>query len=256
MKSRRSLVVLAAVLAFAGCGGSAPTYPKQASEVGPIGSGADGAWLFQPAGKPKSLVIFFHGQGGADEATPINHLPWINHLVQRGNIVVYPRYEMAYLVNPLVHAVAGVRAATDRVDADDLPVFAIGYSRGGGLVVEYAAASKADKTPVPGTVMAVFPTGTGDQGRITNLAPLNHSTRLDILVGDKDTIVGNRGARLMLRRLEVGGFPGQNIRLHFIHSTKSFTADHLAPMQTSPGAQRAFWGLADRLLAAQRAAAS
>jgi hypothetical protein len=104
--------------------------------------------------------------------------------------------------------------------------------------------------------MAVFPTGVGDQGRITNLAPLSDSTRLDILVGDKDTVVGSRGARFMLRRLEVGGFPGQNIRLHFIHSTKSFIADHLAPMQTSAGARRAFWALADRLLAAERAASS
>ncbi len=249
-------MVLAALLALAGCGGSGTTYPTQASEQGPIGSGADGAWLFQPAGKPKSLVIFFHGQGGADEATPINHLPWIEHLVQHGSIVVYPRYEMAYLLNPLVHAVAGIRAATERVHADGLPVFAIGYSRGGGLVIEYAAAAGDSGTPVPETVMSVFPTGVGDQGRITNLAPLSHSTRLDILVGDKDTVVGNRGARFMLRRLEVNGFPGQNIRLHFIHSTKSFIADHLAPMQTSPGARRAFWGLADRLLAAERAASS
>ena len=26
---------------------------------------------------------------------PDNHLPWINHLVTRGSVVVYPRYEMA-----------------------------------------------------------------------------------------------------------------------------------------------------------------
>jgi acetyl esterase/lipase len=244
-------MVLAAALALAGCGGSA-SYPAHERVEGPIGSGADGVWLFQPAGKPKNLVIFFHGQGGPEEATPANHLPWIDHLVRRGSIVVYPRYEMAYLVNPLVHAVAGIRAATDRVDADGLPVLAIGYSRGGGLVVEYAAVAAASKAPIPRTVMSVFPTAVGDQGRLVSLAPLSHSTRLDILIGDKDTVVGSRGARYMLRRLELGGFPGQNIRLHFIHSTRSFTADHLSPMQTSPAARADFWGLADRLLAAER----
>ena len=243
--------MIAAAVALAGCGGSA-SYPAHATVEGPIGSGADGAWLFQPAGKPKSLVVFFHGQGGPEETTPANHLPWIDHLVKRGSIVIYPRYELLFLVNPLVHAVAGIRAAAHRVHADGLPVLAIGYSRGGGLVVEYAAVAAASRVPVPETVMSVFPTAVGDQGRLVSLAPLSHSTRLDILLGDKDTVVGSRGARYMLRRLELGGFPGRKIRLHFIHSTRSFTADHLAPMQTSPGAKAAFWALADRLLAAER----
>lgn len=247
-------MLIAAAVTLAGCGGSATSYPKHSTFEGPIGSGADGAWLFQPAGKPKSLVIFFHGQGGPEETTPANHLPWIEHLVKHGSIVVYPRYENPYLVNPLVHAVAGIRAAAGRVHTNGLPVLAIGYSRGGGLVVEYAAVAASSKAPVPETVMSVFPTAVGDQGRVVSLAPLSHSTRLDILLGDKDTVVGARGARFMLRRLELGGFPGQNIRLHFVHSTRSFTADHLAPMETSPGARAAFWALADRLLAAERSA--
>ena len=61
-------MAVAAALALSGCGGSA-SYPAHERVEGPIGSGADGAWLFQPAGKPKSLVIFFHGQGGPEEAT-------------------------------------------------------------------------------------------------------------------------------------------------------------------------------------------
>src|SRR5512132_504840 len=73
---------------------------------------------------------------GPKEATPANHLPWIKHLVKRGSIVVYPRYEMAYEADPMPFIVNGVRAATKRVDVDKLPVLSIGYSRGGAIAVE------------------------------------------------------------------------------------------------------------------------
>jgi hypothetical protein len=59
-------VALVALLAAAGCGGGR-SYPKQATMTGPLVEGSDpaaGAYLFRPAGKPKRLVIFFHGQGG------------------------------------------------------------------------------------------------------------------------------------------------------------------------------------------------
>ena len=99
------------------------TRPASASAVGPIVKGPRGVWLFQPAGKPKNVVVYFHGQGGPVEATPKNHRPWIDHLVSRGSIVVYPRYELNYEIDPVLYALQGVQTAMKRVkNADKLPV--------------------------------------------------------------------------------------------------------------------------------------
>ena len=74
MRLAPGLVILTAMLALLGCGESTK-YPARPSAVGPIGKGAAGVWLFRPAGKPKDLVVYFHGQGGFREATPVNHRP-------------------------------------------------------------------------------------------------------------------------------------------------------------------------------------
>src|SRR6266545_8344385 len=141
----RTLVLLpilaAAALLPAGCGGGS-TVSKPAVE-GPIVAGPNGVYLFRPAGDPKALVIFLHGQGGASETTPHNHRPWIDHLTAGGAVVVYPRFELDYSRAVLDHAVVGIRTAVQRLGTGDLPVLVIGHSRGAALAVEYAAVARA-----------------------------------------------------------------------------------------------------------------
>jgi predicted esterase len=241
------LLVLAAVLAMLGCG-EETNYPDRPTLVGPIGINEDAVWVFRPAGKPKNVVVYFHGQGGPQESTPVNHRPWIKHLVARGSVVVYPRWEVFYERDPMQYVVTGVRAATKRVDVDGLPVLAIGYSRGGALAVEYGAVAAKNKLPVPGEIMSVFPASVGNEGHIIDLKPLDHSTQVLIQMGQEDAVVGRTGARNLLRRLQHGGFPAKNIRLDFVSSHPGFVADHVAPLRTSAAAQAAFWGRADELL--------
>ena len=232
MKASWISLALVALLVVAGCGGR--SYPKRATVAGPLVDGPDpaaGAWLFRPAGKPKRLVIFFHGQGGPDETTPINHRAWIDHLVAGGNAVIYPRYEESYATAVIGPAVAGVRTAAKRLDEPGLPVLVVGYSRGGGLAVEYAV----------NTVAA------GDQAQLVDLRPLRRDTVLSLIVSDKDSL-GATGARALLRRLRLSGFPGSQLQLHFARSTVSFLADHAGPMGSSPGARKAYWAPTDALL--------
>ena len=81
-------VVGLAVLLLAGCGGGGGDgRPKV------VGSGAGRAWVLRPDGRPKSVVVFVHGLGGPQEIDPTNHLPWLRHLVEQGNAVIYPAYE-------------------------------------------------------------------------------------------------------------------------------------------------------------------
>jgi hypothetical protein len=245
---RRLPALLILAVALAGCGGAAHRYPDKATATGPIVKGPGGVWVFQPAGKPKNVVVFFHGQGDFHEATPVNHRPWIDHLVQRGSLVIYPRYELSYEPDPIPFVVQGIRTAMKRVDTEGLPVLAIGYSRGGGLVVEYGAFAKRNGLPVPNAIQAVFPAGQGDERRIISLKGLDPKTAILLQTGEDDTVVAGGGARFLLSRLKGVAFPASRIQLDYVRSQQGLVANHFAPLQTTPAAKAEFWGVADRML--------
>jgi pimeloyl-ACP methyl ester carboxylesterase len=244
--ARASALLLAAALVAAGCGGG-EDFPERAS-VRTIGKGADMAWIFRPAGEPRSVVLYFHGQGGPVEATPTNHRPWIDHLVERGNVVIYPRYELRVARNPMIHVVNGVRSASEELGLDDEPVLAIGYSRGGALALEYAAVAPIEGLPAPDAIMSVFPASRGEVDTEIDFTPLDDETSVLFLLGEDDTVVRGDGARILLRRLREGAFPPERIDLRFVRSRGDFVADHFAPLRTTPAARAAFWGPADRLI--------
>jgi poly(3-hydroxybutyrate) depolymerase len=248
MRPALTAALLAFAFLLAGCGGGGSSKSAKATEEGPIVSGAKGVYIFRPAGTPKALVIFFHGQGGPTEATPHNHTAWFQHLVARGNVVVYPTFELDYSRAVMKNAVAGIRTAVGRVDVSGLPVLAIGHSRGAALAVEYAAVAKKNHVPAPGAVLSVEPVEIGEQTHVIDFHPIDHATRIVFMLGDRDPGAGP-GARYLLRRLANGGFPGSQVRLDFVRSHNGFVADHMAVMGTSPAAQAAFWAPADRLLA-------
>jgi poly(3-hydroxybutyrate) depolymerase len=240
-------VVLAALL-LAGCGGGGTSYPAEPSVAGPLVSGSKGVWLFRPAGKPKRLVIFFHGQGGPTETTPANHRDWIDHLVERGAVVVYPRYETDYSAAVIDATTSGVRTAMARLDPESLPVLALGYSRGAALAVEYAAVAPGQHLPVPDAIESVNPVPYGEQADVIDLQPIRPTTVMAVLVSEKDPHASD-GAGLLLNRLRNAGFPGRQIQLNVARSRGAFVADHLAPLSSSPAARAAYWAPTDALLA-------
>jgi hypothetical protein len=231
--------VLAALLMLSGCGGGGGASSNaRPSVVGPIGQGGEGVWLFRPAGEAKRIVIFFHGQGGPEETTPANHRPWIDHLVRRGAIVLYPRYETDYSGAVLDNAATGVRQAMRRLGPQTLPVIAL----------EYAAAAPGQHLPVPDAIESVNPVPYGEQARIVDLRPIRPGTILSVLVSEEDPHATD-GMTLLLDRLRRAGFSPDNVRLHVARSRGSFTADHLAPLSSSAPARAAYWAPTDALLA-------
>jgi pimeloyl-ACP methyl ester carboxylesterase len=246
--ARVALAIL--VLPLAACGSSGQSFPRKATVEGPIVEGKDparGVWLFRPAGQPKRLVIFFHGQGGAQETTPVNHRAWIDHLVAGGAAVIYPRYEQGYATSVLGAAVAGVRTASKRLGATRMPVLALGYSRGGPLAVEYAAVAGQNQAPVPDAVESVNPVPWGEWSHLVDLTPLGRSTFISVIESDADpgAVPGTTG---LLERLRQVGFPADQVSIRAARSHGSFVADHLAPLDDSPAAQAAYWRPTDRLL--------
>jgi len=185
-------------------------------------------WIFRPADPPRSLVVFVHGLG-LGETTPVNHRPWLEHLARQGNAVIYPRYERNLGSRLAVrHLVVGVRLAFRRLGSPKLPLVAIGYSRGGELVADYAAVARLAGPP-PAEVLTVFP------------------------AGDHDSVVDGAGGHQLLVRLAAAGFPPDRISVTVIRSRGGFVATHLAPLQVTPAAKAAFWAPADRTVDRARA---
>lgn len=198
------------------------------------------------------MVVFMHGLG-PHLASLDGHRAWMRHLAAQGSVVVYPRYELAPGVyGALKHLVIALRAADGRLDFPELPVVAIGYSRGGRLAVEYAAVSPM-VAPQPEAVLSVFP-GLLNPAAEENvdLASLDRRTQIVLLAGDKDVSVRAEGAKAILGRLQQAGFPANNVATVLVHSTKTWTADHDAVFDDNAEARRAFWDRADRLIAAVR----
>ena len=187
-----------------------------------IGRPPTGYWLFEPtslrigAATPAKaaalpVVIFLHGFTALD---PEAYRAWIDHIVRRGAIVVYPDYQV---INPfgddwqtfLPNTVSAVRAALTElatngdVRPDLTRVAVVGHSLGGVLAAGYAAVAADEGLPVPGVLMSVEPGGCAGCGQIPDdegtplpdLSKVRASTRAVVIVGDRDEVVGESGAK-------------------------------------------------------------
>ena len=206
---------------------------------------AKGVWLFQPAGKPKRMVIFFHGQGGPEEATPANHRAWIDHMVDQGSVVIYPlrtklRGRGARIGDR--RRADGARAAgqpgsagaRDRLLARRCARRRIRRGRGG----EGRARAGHRRKRQHGRVRRT------DGADRSQVARARHDDRHPC-----ERPGSARGGRCLraAQAPQASGFPGTQIELNFACSHGSFTADHLAPLEQSPNARRAYWDPTDAL---------
>lgn len=225
---------------------------------GPFGQGASEVWLIADSNVPlRSVVVFGHGW----KTTPpspghpwvYEFLPWLGHLVARGNAVIFPAYQLTATDPADVARVHAFRTAITtgylRLGRPNVPFVAFGYSFGATLAFYYAANARTWGVPVPRAVQATFPAGTIAGAP---LPPLDRSIRVLIQVGDADTQAGTGGANEFWQWL--ASHPPALKRFEVIRSTPQLRADHAAPHTHSPAAQRAFWLPLDRLIALARVA--
>ena len=243
---RRSLLLLLPLaLVACGSGQKHPVSPPQV-DVHQYGRGATRVWVFAPVAQPRLIVLFVHGLGNTRETTPYYHRPWLMHLAREGYEVVYPSYEtFPYQPGGLKHLVQGVVVALPHV-AKGVRVAAIGYSRGGRLVMDYASVASTTGL-APGRILSLFPSGIMDA--LLNLEPLAGHTKVLILAGDRDTTVGTVGAGQLVTQLAASHFPYADVRFETVRSHGAFVADHLSVLTDTPAAQQAYWARADRFLA-------
>lgn len=238
----RAAAALVAVLFAAGCGGEAK--PELLTET--VGSGPQTATIVRPdVDRRLPVVLFLHGWGGNE---PRYYRPWLEHLAREGNAVIYPRYQDSVLEPPpqvLGNVLAGVRLALRRIDEDPRSLVVAGHSAGGALAADYAGIARSAGLPVPVGVFSAYPgrrlpqlpfgIPEVDPGRIPA------ATRLIVLAGTRDRVVGTRPARRLARRA------GARTRQLVVVRDRA-TADHLGPQRADAAARREFWARLDRLI--------
>ncbi len=161
----------------------------------------EGYWLFVPAAPTPDtapVVVFLHGYGGYN---PLIYGGWIRHLVRKGNIVIFPRYQRN-LWRPAPkrfpdNAAQGILDAleflrTHELSQPDLRHYSyIGHSYGGVIAANLSVRAAAYGLPQPEAAMLCAPgTGPFNGALLDSYADFPAETRLLLITGQRDRIVG------------------------------------------------------------------
>ena len=213
----------------------------------------------QPSSAP--VVAFLHGWGVLE---PGVYLPWITHLVRRGNIVVYPQYQAnrktlspqftPNAVQALLDACARLLDGTHV--APDFTRFAlVGHSAGGMIAANLAAVAARHGLPEPRALMAAEP-GNSCAETVGCVPSADYSAipagiLLLTVAGDRDTVVGTNEAQWIYS--SASQVPGANKNYILLrsdtHGTPDLLASHGAPTDQPLNAfdYYAFWKWFDGL---------
>ena len=163
----------------------------------------DGYWLFEPANpQPDSahLVVFIHGYGAIN---PMIYGGWIKHLVRKGNLVVFPRYQKSLFKPSTEHFVPNVaraiRDAIHQIDTSrgvkvkDSSIALVGHSYGGTIAANLAVHYDSLMIPKPNATFLCSPgTGPFKGGLLDSYEGMPADLKLLIMVSKDDKTVGDK----------------------------------------------------------------
>lgn len=210
------------------------------------GPAEQGYWLYEPADPhpgtslttsgPFPVVLFLGGCCEVDTPPYYSSHPdevqtWIDHLVQRGAIVVYPIVRGEHAEEDLVSAMREATAELAKgghAPADWTRFAAIGFSFGGWYAPVYAADAAAAGLPIPTAVLGTVPY---DPGTNPDLRAIPASARIVLVTAKDDFRWGDRGARRLWAAL-AGVPPDHRSFVRLVsdsHGQPALSADHHAP---------------------------
>lgn len=232
-----------------GPGGSAYRHKEVKSNL--YGEGNLAYWVFEPTDPSPtsaSLIIFLHGWGGG---SPARFGAWVDHLVKRGNLVVFPVYqgslrpwskpwEQIPATGMLENAIAAVKDAIKRLQKGDhvrpdLERCAIvGFSLGGALTAQMAAVAARNGLPIPKAIMPVVP-GRGVWARsslpLVDLRTIPSSVPMLVVVCEDDKNSGSDEGKAIFT--QTSQIPPENKNLVIMvsdyHGTPPLVANHNSP---------------------------
>lgn len=200
-------------------------------------------WIFQPnQPTPDSadLVIFNHGYG---QINPMVHAEWITHLVRKGSIVVYPKYQDD-LNTPadsfMFNASEAIKLAIQEMQqpnyvAPKLQNFAmIGHSYGGAISANLTYEYQTYNLPRVKALM-VAQGYHGNDMLLPSYRDFPYDTKMQLVVGENDGVVGNTFARLLMDSANVDPL-FKNYITHSVdnHGNPGVNAAHDEPICISP----------------------
>ena len=207
------------------------------------GKGGQEYWIFEPdSPKPRTapVIVFLHGWGGMN---PLYYGAWVDHLVKRGNIVIYPRYQANLLtsikeftpntISAVKDAVARLQTEKGHITPDFNKFATAGHSLGGVLAANVAALAAESKLPRVRAVMAVEPgiTESPINVPLADLKKLPAETLLLAIAGDQDSLVRDVDAKRIY--YESTRIPANNkdfiLLISDSHGTPVLQASHRAP---------------------------
>lgn len=168
----------------------------------------NGYWLFEPRSpQPDSanVVVFIHGYSAYN---PMVYGAWLRHLIQKGNIVIFPRYQKRLFVphhSKFVENTAdAIRNAYLELEkpghtkATKKAPMMIGHSFGGAIIAQLLSEKEKWDIPYASAAMLVSPgTGPFRSFEKSDYSEISEEVKMLITVSDNDIVVGDDFAKIV-----------------------------------------------------------
>jgi pimeloyl-ACP methyl ester carboxylesterase len=208
------------------------------------GEGSREYWIYEPTSpRPATapLIVFIHGWTGTN---PRHYGAWLDHLVRRGNIVIYPRYQTNWrtpvqeftdnTINAIKDGIRRLQAESGHVRPELNKFAVVGHSVGGILTASVTALAHDSGLPQVRAMMSVQPARTWAPMflQLADLSKIPSDTLLLSIAGDQDTGAYDTDARRIY--YESTRVPESNknfvLMVSDSHGQPELKADHHAPL--------------------------
>ncbi|MEL6671170.1 MAG: hypothetical protein AAFR61_03230 [Bacteroidota bacterium] len=205
----------------------------------------DGYWLIQPQSpQPDSapVVVFLHGYSAYN---PMVYGLWLEHLVQQGRTIIFPRYQES-IVSPgpegfIPNVVTAIKDAWARLDsAGQVKPYKrgfmmIGHSFGGAIIANMLADyAQYELPPCLGAFYVSPGTGPVDDYILEDYRGISSEVKMLIMVSDNDRVVQDvLGKKVFETAINT---PNRNLVRQYAdaHGEEEITAGHLEVYALNP----------------------
>ncbi|MEI7555818.1 alpha/beta hydrolase [Candidatus Chlorohelix sp.] len=253
---------------LSGPGGSSYKYGESTSSS--FGEGSAKYYIYEPANPTPATAPVIALLHGYTDINPQSYKNWIDHLVRRGNIVIFPVYQATIFdtngskftdtsLIALKEALAQLQQ-NGKVKPELDKFMLVGYSAGGIIATNLAGRATTAGLPEPRALFDITPGGCNNCGamaiggfplELEALPAIPASMKMLVLVGDKDIIVGDKSSKVIWQNTSQIS-PENRDFIKVIsdnHGTPALIADHGMSNRRKPDALNYYgiWKLTDAL---------
>ena len=222
-------------------------------------------WTGKAAKKPDRVPVtfFLHGYSATD---PVAYMNWIKHIVEKGNALIYPKYQANNYIPTAWYtpnAISALKSALAWLKANGKPKLrlgkganVIGHSYGGAVATNVGAEAVAAGLPKPASMLLVNPFVENADYKPpadaidADLSGIPKGTELACIVADIDAPAGRLGCDEIFGRIDHVKRADYLWMYSDDHGDPPLEISHRAPSIASPDDAYdfyGFWKLSDAL---------